>query len=255
MRILWFVVAVVTIAALAWMRVQAPRADEPARRDAARSVAADSNHSNAAGNAVRSAHVPGSVGQAAQENASRTQAAPAVSDAVPAPATSASSHLAISATAATAPATVRSAAPPTTVDASARPTQKPAAELFDGFIKNDPSQVFAPATVNYHAAVQGETQDPQWGPAAAAALRDYIVDHFGDRYEIPYVDCRQDLCELQVVSRLGGDRDNDMRDIQLWMSQMRHEPWWTTLEFDQEHGIVTTAQDDRVILLWFFSRK
>lgn len=130
-----------------------------------------------------------------------------------------------------------------------------AGELFLPFIANDPAQVFAPATVTYHGALQAEAVDPEWGPAAAAALRDFIHAQFGERFEIPYADCRQDLCELQVAGRPGGDLRRDTRDIEEAMGRMKHEPWWAALQFDQESGIVSSAPDGRMILLWFFSRQ
>lgn len=144
------------------------------------------------------------------------------------------------------------AAQPTVADAE---PPKSAGELFVPFIADDPTQVFASPTVTYHAAVQSETVDPEWGPAAAAALRDFFSARFGDRFEIPYVDCRKNLCELQVAGRLGSDSQADMRDAQSAMNDMKRQPWWNELQFDQESGIVATSPDDRVLLLWFFSRK
>ena len=159
--------------------------------------------------------------------------------------------------AATAPRMVRGEAAPRRAAQSAPDAElpKPAGELFLPFIANDPSQVFAPQTVNFHAAVQSEAIDPAWGPASAAALHDFLTMMFGNRFEIPYVDCRTDLCELQVAGRIGNDLDRDMHDIQHAMGLMKQEPWWTALEFDQESGTVGSSQDGRVILLWFFSRK
>ena len=132
---------------------------------------------------------------------------------------------------------------------------RPAGELFLPFIANDPAQVFAPATVNFHAAVQSEPVDPDWGPAATETLRNYIAFRFGERFEIPYVDCRQDLCELQVAGRIGADLRADTRDIQQAMGEMRQQAWWAALEFDQESGTVGSSPDGRVLVLWFFSRK
>lgn len=140
-------------------------------------------------------------------------------------------------------------------EAQTAPEPRSAGELFVPFIADDPKQVFLPATAQYHSALQGETQDPEWGPAAADALRGYIAAQFGDRFEIPYVDCRQDLCELQVAGRIGADLPSDVRDIQNAMSRMQQQPWWSTLQFDQESGTVGSSQDGRMLLLWFFSRK
>jgi hypothetical protein len=127
--------------------------------------------------------------------------------------------------------------------------------LFAPLIEDNPNQVFAPPTVNYHAAVQGETVDPDWGPAAADALRSYITGTFGTRFEIPSVDCRQDLCELQVASLPGHDGTAEMHDLITALNQVRQEPWWTALGFDQEYGTSFTTQDGRSIALWFFSRR
>jgi hypothetical protein len=139
--------------------------------------------------------------------------------------------------------------------APGEPTAKPALELFSGFVDDDPKNVFLPPSVQYHAAVESETVDPAWGPAAADALRGYLTSRFGDRFELPLVDCRQDLCELRVAGQVGGDQITDMHDIQEAVRLMRQEPWWTALEFDQDTGLIGTATDGRALLLWFFSRK
>jgi len=130
-----------------------------------------------------------------------------------------------------------------------------AGELFLPFIADDPKQVFAPSTVQYHAALSGEAKDPDWAPAVENALRGYIEARFGERYEIPYVDCRQDLCELQVAGRIGADLGRDMHDLRDAIGAMKHEPWWDALEIDQESGTVSSYADGRALLLWFFSRK
>ena len=132
---------------------------------------------------------------------------------------------------------------------------KPAAELFRPFVEDDPKKVFLPPTVQFHAAVQSEPVDPQWSPLAADALSNYVSSQYGERFEMPLVDCRQDLCEIQIAGRIGGDSQADMRDIQQTMSLIKQQPWWTTLQFDQETGVVTMSSDGRVLLLWFFSRE
>lgn len=135
------------------------------------------------------------------------------------------------------------------------PDVKPAADLFSGFVDDDPSVVFLPSSVQYHAALESETVDPSWGPAAADALRNAITAHYGDRFELPLVDCRQDLCELRVAGRVGGDQLADMQDFQQLVSMMKAEPWWLALGFDQQTGMIGTAPDGRALLLYFFSRK
>jgi len=132
---------------------------------------------------------------------------------------------------------------------------KRAADLFGPFVGDDPSQVFAPASATYHAAVQGENVDPDWGPAAGDALRQYIRGLFGDRFEIPMADCRQDLCELQIANRPGGDSEADIRDLTDAMGKLTQQPWWNALGFDQQSGMTSYVADGRVIALWFFSRR
>jgi len=137
----------------------------------------------------------------------------------------------------------------------ATPVVMPAAELFSGFVEDDPRNVFLPSSVQYHAAVQSEAVDPAWGPAAAEALRTFVAAQYGNRFELPLVDCRQDLCELRVAGQVGGDQLADMQDFQQLVGQMKEEPWWSALEFDQQTGMIGTAPDGRALLLYFFSRK
>ena len=139
--------------------------------------------------------------------------------------------------------------------AAATPVVVPAAELFSGFVDDDPHNVFLPSSVQYHAAVQSETVDPAWGPAAAEALRNFVATQYGNRFELPLVDCRQDLCELRVAGQVGGDQLADMQDFQQLVERMKQEPWWSALEFDQQTGMIGTAPDGRALLLYFFSRK
>jgi hypothetical protein len=145
--------------------------------------------------------------------------------------------------------------PAATAAAPANPDVKPAAELFSGFVEDDPRTVFLPSSVHYHAAVQSESVDPAWGPAAAEALRNFVATRYGNRFELPLVDCRQDLCELRVAGQVGGDQLADMQDFQQLVQDMKRESWWTALEFDQQTGMIGTAPDGRALLLYFFSRK
>jgi hypothetical protein len=140
---------------------------------------------------------------------------------------------------------------------SAASAQKvtPAAELFSAFVEDDPKNVFLSATAQYHAAVQSETIDPEWAPRAASALRDYITAQFGDRYEVPLVDCRLDLCEMRIAARSGGDAQADLQKMQEAMYRIKGEPWWLPLEFDQDSGSVGVSPDGRALVLWFFSRR
>ncbi|MEO7432666.1 MAG: hypothetical protein ABIR62_11725 [Dokdonella sp.] len=145
------------------------------------------------------------------------------------------------------------AAPPDATPTTAE--VKPASELFSGFVDDDPRNVFLPSSVQYHAAVQSESVDPAWGPAAADALRTFVATQYGNRFELPLVDCRQDLCELRVAGQVGGDQLADMQDFQQLVEQMKQQPWWSALEFDQHTGMIGTAPDGRALLLYFFSRK
>jgi len=132
---------------------------------------------------------------------------------------------------------------------------KPASELFSMFVEDDPSQVFLSSTVQYHAALKSESVDPAWAPDATHAIRDYLASRYGERFEIASLDCRTDLCELQLAARKKGDVDTDMRDMQQAVAQMKQEPWWSALAFDQESTAVGGSPDGRALLLWFCSRK
>ena len=238
MRFVWLVCfAVIFVAVVIWLRpgvmgaADTSRSRSASAQKAQAQEAALASHETAAGSSIRAAR--------SAHSGANSNAAPAVTTGV-----------------ATATATAQSRrAEPQAASEPAQAQPKPAGELFVPLIAEDPTRVFAPATVNYHAAVQGEESDPTWGPYAESALRDYITEQFGDRFEIPYVDCRQDLCELQVAGRIGGDVTADTHDIQQAMSRMKQQAWWTEWQFDQEHGTVGSSQDGRMILLWFFSRK
>ena len=141
----------------------------------------------------------------------------------------------------------------TVTDGSSPTPRKAAAELFLPYVEDDPRNVFLPSSVQYHAAVQGETSDPNWGPVAAETLRGYIESLFGQRFEIVVSDCRSDLCELQIAGRLGNDSTQDMHDLGEAIGLMKSQSWWTQLQFDQETGL-TGLRDGRVLALWFFSR-
>ena len=122
-------------------------------------------------------------------------------------------------------------------------------------MQDDPTQVFLPESVRNHAAVQSEPVDPDWGPQASQAIRDYLTTLFGDRFEIALVDCRQDLCELEAAGRLGGNSSDDMRAFQEVIPGMKQQPWWSALEFDQETGVIGVSPDGRALFIYFFSRK
>jgi hypothetical protein len=139
--------------------------------------------------------------------------------------------------------------------ADSQPPPKSAEELLSPFVTDDPTQVFLPESVRNHAAVQSEAVDPDWGPEASQAIRDYLVAQFGDRFEIPVADCRQDLCELEAASRIGGNASDDMRDFGEAIQRMKKQSWWVTLQFDQETEIIGSSPDGRALFIFFFSRK
>lgn len=113
--------------------------------------------------------------------------------------------------------------------------------------------MFVPDTVRNHAAVQAERVDPDWGPAASQAMRDYLDAQLGNRADLISASCRTDLCELQIVSGPSGNKDVDMRDFQHIVA-MFHQQYRTTLQLDQDNGIVTFAPDGRIVMIWFYSR-
>lgn len=137
-------------------------------------------------------------------------------------------------------------------ETSAQP--KPAAELFTPFVEDDPSLVFPPSTVQYHSTLQSEPTDPDWGPSTAEALRNYIASQYRDRFDIPLVECRRDLCELQVAGRMGGDSAADMDELQRMIHLMKQSPLWSSLQLDQETSLVSTSADGRALWLSFISR-
>lgn len=131
---------------------------------------------------------------------------------------------------------------------------KSAAELFSPFVEDDPSLVFPPSTVQYHSALRSEPADPDWGPQTAAGLRNFIASQYGDRFEIPVLECRRDLCELQVAGRIGGDSAADMDELQRMMHLMKQSQLWSSLQLDQETSLLSTSPDGRALWLSFISR-
>ena len=132
---------------------------------------------------------------------------------------------------------------------------KSTAEILAPFIEDNPAEVFLPDSVRNHAAVQSETVDPDWGPTASHAMRDYLESQLGDRFDIPVVDCRQDLCELEATGRLGGNSSDDVRDFERALNEMKQQPWWSTFQFDQNTGLAAVSADGRAIIVHFYSRK
>lgn len=132
---------------------------------------------------------------------------------------------------------------------------KPAVELFGPLVDDDPNNVFLASTVQYHAAVQSEAVDPEWGPVAAQVLRDHLASQWGDRYEIALIDCRTDLCEVRIAARVGSDAQPDIQEMQESINRMKHEPWWSAAQFDQDMMAVGVSPDGRALVLWFISRK
>jgi hypothetical protein len=154
-------------------------------------------------------------------------------------------------TKATTAAPTKRAEPPLLQESSTAP--KSAAELLAPFLEDDPKQVFLPDTVRNHAAVQAERVDPEWGPAASQAMRDYLDAQLGNRADLISADCRTDLCELQIVSGLSGNKDADMHDFQHIVA-MFHQQFSKALQLDQDSGMVTFAPDGRIVVIWFYSR-
>jgi len=132
--------------------------------------------------------------------------------------------------------------------------RKSAEELVADFLADNPAEVFPPESIRYHAAVQSEQSDPDWGPAASQAMCDFVIGALGARIETPVCECRTNLCELDLVGRNSGPGNEDANDFQQVISAMRQQPWWTTFGFDQQTGTSTFSPDGRAVMIFFFSR-
>jgi hypothetical protein len=122
-------------------------------------------------------------------------------------------------------------------------------ELLSQFTDDDPSQVFQPESVHYHGAVQAEPVDPDWASEADVALERFFSAAFAPTDAYVTADCRTDLCELNIVAE-----GNDSTLFYKALNAMKHQAWWTELQFDQESGF-TTYDGGRIVVVYFFSRK
>lgn len=122
-------------------------------------------------------------------------------------------------------------------------------QLVSQFTDDAPSKVFQSETIRYHAAVQADPVDPDWGPEAQADLQSFFSAEFA--HDDPYVtaQCGTDLCELDVVAN-----GNDSHAFMQPLRDMKQQPWWTGLGFDQEAGAMI-FDNGRSVNVYFFSRK
>jgi hypothetical protein len=133
--------------------------------------------------------------------------------------------------------------------AEAAPPKTPQ-QLIARFTVDDPSKVFLPESVRYHEAVAAEPIDQDWGPMAESQMSRFLSNQLTPNFEFMSVDCRTDLCELNLVAPSTGDAHEFAAALKL----MQQQPWWTTLKFDQESGTVS-FEDDRLVVVYFFSRQ
>jgi hypothetical protein len=133
--------------------------------------------------------------------------------------------------------------------------QKPAADIIAALETDDHKSAFANPSIAPHQAVMSETPDPDWSQAAAQQLRDYLAAQLGNRFEYPLVQCGQDICEIQAATMLGSDSHADVRDFQLSDENMRLQPWWLTLQFDELTFQVDSVDDGRDVMIVFITRK
>ena len=70
------------------------------------------------------------------------------------------------------------------------------AALFEEMVTDDHKHAFQSQAISAHATVQAEEIDPQWGPAANQQIERYFKAEFGDRYDMPMIDCRTNICEV-----------------------------------------------------------
>lgn len=122
-------------------------------------------------------------------------------------------------------------------------------ELIAKFTEDDPTQVFLPDTVRFHAAVDAEPIDPTWGPQTQASIQDFLRAQFGNDAEVVSADCRTDLCELHVV--MPWSNDNRFGSA---MSAMKQQPWWNQFQLDQD-SLMMTSVDGQMVVIYFVSRK
>jgi hypothetical protein len=135
----------------------------------------------------------------------------------------------------------------TPANTAAEPT---AAELLARFVADDPTQVFESQVSVFHAAVQSEAVDPDWSPLAGRQLHDYLAAQLGATFEDPVVDCRRDLCEVQVA---GADGD-DGQFLQEVFAALPRQPWWSAYGLDQQTYAMTYSHG-RPLLVFFVSRR
>jgi hypothetical protein len=130
-------------------------------------------------------------------------------------------------------------------------------EFLATFVSQDPSQVFVSDVAQNHAAVLAQTVDPEWGPAISQQIREFLEQQLGDLVEIPLADCRQDLCEVQIIGSSATDDQvvrSEISVVSLALTLMKQQPWWS-FQIDQESMALTYSPDHRPVWVIFYSRK
>lgn len=136
-----------------------------------------------------------------------------------------------------------------TTDTNTSTPIKTPQEAISLFTDDDPSQVFQPESVRYHAAVQAEPVDPDWGLEAQADLQSFFSAELAQNDAYVTAQCGTDLCELDVVAA-----GNDSHAFSNALRDLKQQTWWTGLGFDQETGIMS-YDSGRSVAVYFFSRK
>jgi hypothetical protein len=133
----------------------------------------------------------------------------------------------------------------------------PAAKLLADAIDEQRKSIWISPTTQGHDAVQAEAVDPDWSLQTNQQLRDYLSDQFGNRFEVPVVDCRENICELQAAGQLGGALDLDTADFQRAIMAMRDQPWWKAIGLDMTtiNVEVTSSPDGRPLFIVYIIRK
>ena len=134
--------------------------------------------------------------------------------------------------------------------------QKSAADIIAALEADDHKSAFPNPSIAPHQAMLSETPDPNWSQAATQQLKDYLAAQLGNRFEYPLVQCGQDICEIDAATLLGSDTNADVLDFQASDENMRLQPWWATLQFDELTFQVDTVDGDgRDVMIVFITRK
>ena len=150
------------------------------------------------------------------------------------------------------------AAPVPTTQAAPAAAPLPPERLLEDMLDKSTAGVFVSEVSQGHELAQKEQIDPDWGPTSNQELSDLLKSQLGDRFDIPTINCRTDICEIMAASKIGGSPNEDMQEFQRIPQLLRQQPWFSGSGFDLANTPMmfgSSPPDERVLVIMYITRK